>query len=207
MDLIDRLGPLEAGKLASCLRIDLDGRGVGCRHLEIAGDAVGAGTTPMTSRRDAAAAVAELALHAVADDTENPESRTGAMLAELCGRHGWPLLLTQLGSLGFQDDTEAARTIASIRAAGATVISNGHIELITCGVQTQPRPRGNTRVRELLEAVAARGTTILLVEQKLDIALAISQRLYVMGHGEIVFEGTPASLAGNAGVRREWLEV
>jgi len=63
------------------------------------------------------------------------------------------------------------------------------------------------RVRELLVAVAARGVTILLVEQKLDIALAISQRLYVMGHGEIVFEGTPASLAGDAGVRREWLEV
>ncbi len=62
-------------------------------------------------------------------------------------------------------------------------------------------------VRELLVAVAARGVTILLVEQKLDIALAISQRLYVMGHGEIVFEGTPASLAGNAQVRREWLEV
>jgi len=63
------------------------------------------------------------------------------------------------------------------------------------------------KVRELLVAVAARGVTILLVEQKLDIALAISQRLYVMGHGEIVFEGTPASLAGNAQVRREWLEV
>ena len=63
------------------------------------------------------------------------------------------------------------------------------------------------RVRELLETVAARGVTILLVEQKLDIALAISKRLYVMGHGEIVFEGTPADLAGNAGVRREWLEV
>ncbi len=62
-------------------------------------------------------------------------------------------------------------------------------------------------VRDLLVAVAARGVTILLVEQKLDIALAISHRLYVMGHGEIVFEGTPASLAGNAQVRREWLEV
>ena len=62
-------------------------------------------------------------------------------------------------------------------------------------------------VRELLQAVAARGTTILLVEQKLDIALAISHRLYVMGHGEIVFEGTPASLAADAQVRREWLEV
>ena len=62
-------------------------------------------------------------------------------------------------------------------------------------------------VRELLTAVAARGVTILLVEQKLDIALAISQRLYVMGHGEIVFEGTPASLAAHASVRRDWLEV
>ncbi len=62
-------------------------------------------------------------------------------------------------------------------------------------------------VRILLEQVAARGVTILLVEQKLDIALAISQRLYVMGHGRIVFEGTPAGLARDAGVRREWLEV
>ena len=63
------------------------------------------------------------------------------------------------------------------------------------------------RVRELLEAVAARGTTILLVEQKLAIALAISRRLYVMGHGRVVFEGTPAALAADADVRREWLEV
>ena len=63
------------------------------------------------------------------------------------------------------------------------------------------------RVRALLEAVAARGTTILLVEQKLAIALAIARRLYVMGHGRVVFEGTPAALAADAGVRREWLEV
>jgi len=62
-------------------------------------------------------------------------------------------------------------------------------------------------VRDLLERVAARGTTILLVEQKLAIALAISRRLYVMGHGRIVFEGTPADLAANVAVRREWLEV
>ena len=57
------------------------------------------------------------------------------------------------------------------------------------------------RVRELLEAVAARGTTILLVEQKLAIALAISQRLYVMGHGRVVFEGTPAAFAADAAVQ------
>ena len=63
------------------------------------------------------------------------------------------------------------------------------------------------RVRALLEAVAARGTTILLVEQKLAIALAISQRLYVMGHGRVVFEGTPAQFAADVTVRQDWLEV
>ena len=68
-------------------------------------------------------------------------------------------------------------------------------------------PQMVDRVRELLVAVADRGTTILLVEQKLAIALAIAQRLYVMGHGRVVFEGTPAELAADGGVRREWLEV
>jgi branched-chain amino acid transport system ATP-binding protein len=47
----------------------------------------------------------------------------------------------------------------------------------------------------------------LLVEQKLSIALDISQRVYVMGHGRIVFEGTPADLKANHKVRHEWLEV
>lgn len=63
------------------------------------------------------------------------------------------------------------------------------------------------RVRELLEQIAARGVAILLIEQKLTIALAIAHRLYVMGHGRIVFEGTPQDLRDNASVREEWLEV
>jgi branched-chain amino acid transport system ATP-binding protein len=63
------------------------------------------------------------------------------------------------------------------------------------------------RVRVLLEAIAARGVTILLVEQKLAIALTVAKRLYLMGHGHIVFEGTPADLAADARIRREWLEV
>jgi branched-chain amino acid transport system ATP-binding protein len=62
-------------------------------------------------------------------------------------------------------------------------------------------------VRELLEKVAQRGIAILLIEQKLTIALKISNRVYVMGHGRIVFEGTPGDLAANEGVRKEWLEV
>lgn len=62
-------------------------------------------------------------------------------------------------------------------------------------------------VRDLLEKIAQRGVAILLIEQKLTIALAISHRLYVMGHGKIVFEGTPGTLAADETVRKEWLEV
>jgi branched-chain amino acid transport system ATP-binding protein len=62
-------------------------------------------------------------------------------------------------------------------------------------------------VRELLETIAARGIAILLIEQKLTIALSISRRLYVMGQGHIVFEGTPADLRADDRVRKDWLEV
>ena len=63
------------------------------------------------------------------------------------------------------------------------------------------------KVRELILEIARRGVAILLVEQKLAIALEISVRVYVMGHGAIVFEGTPGALRANAAVRREWLEI
>jgi branched-chain amino acid transport system ATP-binding protein len=62
-------------------------------------------------------------------------------------------------------------------------------------------------VRDLLQRIASRGVAILLVEQKLTIALAVSHRTYVMGHGRIVFEGPPEALRHNEAVRREWLEV
>jgi branched-chain amino acid transport system ATP-binding protein len=62
-------------------------------------------------------------------------------------------------------------------------------------------------VAEYLLALREKGVSVLLVEQKLAIALDISARVYVMGHGAIVFEGTPAALRADAGVRKEWLEV
>ena len=68
-------------------------------------------------------------------------------------------------------------------------------------------PQLVARVRELLETIAARGVAILLIEQKLAIALEISHRVYVMGQGRIVFDGTAQELRDNAAVRREWLEV
>ncbi|MGL4574243.1 MAG: ABC transporter ATP-binding protein [Burkholderiaceae bacterium] len=62
-------------------------------------------------------------------------------------------------------------------------------------------------VAEYLQELKRRGLSVLLIEQKLAIALDISSRLYVMGHGNIVFEGSPADLKANADIRREWLEV
>jgi branched-chain amino acid transport system ATP-binding protein len=62
-------------------------------------------------------------------------------------------------------------------------------------------------VAEYLKELQNRGIAVLLVEQKLAIALEISQRVYVMGHGAIVFEGTPQDLRRDAAIRKEWLEV
>ncbi len=62
-------------------------------------------------------------------------------------------------------------------------------------------------VGEFLQEVRKRSISILLIEQKLAIALDISERLYLMGHGRIVFEGTPADLKANEAIRKEWLEV
>ena len=68
-------------------------------------------------------------------------------------------------------------------------------------------PQMTTRVADLLNEISSRGVSILLVEQKLSIAMKISHRVYVMGHGQIVFEGTPAELEKRDDIRKEWLEV
>ncbi len=62
-------------------------------------------------------------------------------------------------------------------------------------------------VAEYLRELKRRGISVLLVEQKLTIALEVADRCLVMGHGQIVFDGTPAELKSNAYVRKEWLEV
>ena len=84
----------------------------------------------------------------------------------------------------------------------------GNPELIMVDEPTEGlSPMMVEHVGRLLEEIARRGVAMLLVEQKLTIALKISHRLYVMGHGRIVFEGTPENLACNEQVRKEWLEV
>jgi branched-chain amino acid transport system ATP-binding protein len=62
-------------------------------------------------------------------------------------------------------------------------------------------------VGQYLRTLKDKGISVLLIEQKLTIAMQISDRALVMGHGSIVFDGTPESLRANASVRKEWLEV
>lgn len=107
------------------------------------------------------------------------------------------------------------------RAVAAGVLSGGEQQMLTLcrTLMGDPdlimidepteglAPKIVALVADYLKALKDKGVSVLLVEQKLAIAMDISQRVYVMGHGAIVFEGTPGQLRDNAGVRKEWLEV
>jgi branched-chain amino acid transport system ATP-binding protein len=62
-------------------------------------------------------------------------------------------------------------------------------------------------VGRFLQELRNRGVSVLLIEQKLTIAMQISDRALVMGHGSMVFDGTPNMLRENSAIRKEWLEV
>ena len=68
-------------------------------------------------------------------------------------------------------------------------------------------PQMVNNVEKLLIKIAQKGVSILLVEQKLTIAFKLSKRLYVMGHGKVVYEGTPKNIKENQSIIKEWLEV
>src|SRR5258706_10459350 len=103
----------------------------------------------------------------------------------------------------------------------AGVLSGGEQQMLTLGrtLRGDPdlimidepteglAPKIGEQVARLFEEIRKRGISILLVEQKLDIALDISERCYVMGHGQIVFEGSPQDVKKDAAMRKEWLGV
>jgi branched-chain amino acid transport system ATP-binding protein len=114
----------------------------------------------------------------------------------------------------FPHIAERADTAAGVLSGGEQQMLTicrtlmGDPELIMIDEPTEGlAPMLVAKVAELTLEIARRGVAILLVEQKLKIALEISSRVYVMGHGAIVFQGAPKELKANAAVRREWLEV
>lgn len=62
-------------------------------------------------------------------------------------------------------------------------------------------------LRDFFIQIQQRGITILLVEQKMNLALQVADRFLIMGHGQAVFEGDQQALLANETMRQEWLEV
>jgi cytosine/creatinine deaminase len=93
-------------------------------------------------------------LHMVCDDTVDPNSRTLETIARQTIFHGLQgrVAATQCASLAFQDDVYAAKVIQLLKDAGITVFSNTHVSLITTEVEAEPRPRGVTRIQEMMKA-------------------------------------------------------
>ena len=68
-------------------------------------------------------------------------------------------------------------------------------------------PQMVNNVEMLLKKISSKGVSILLVEQRVTIAFNLSNRLYVMGHGKVVYEGLPKEVKENKEIIKEWLEV
>jgi branched-chain amino acid transport system ATP-binding protein len=109
---------------------------------------------------------------------------------------------------------ERERTLAGVLSGGEQQMLTlartmmGDPDLVIIDEPTEGlAPKLVSLVGDFLQALKSRGISVLLIEQKLTIALDISQRLYVMGHGHMVFAGTPDELRVNRIIRQEWLEV
>ena len=127
----------------------------------------------------------------------------------------------QTGRWSFDDMFEMFPRLKERRHTQAGVLSGGEQQMLTlCRtlmgdpeliIIDEPTEGLAPKIVELvahyLKALKNRGISVLLIEQKLTIAMDISDRCLVMGHGSIVFSGTPDELRLDGVVRREWLEV
>lgn len=135
------------------------------------------------------------------------------LLLGLKGRHP--------GRWKFDDMYQLFPRLAERRDTQAGVLSGGEQQMLTLArtimgdpdlvIIDEPTEGLAPKIVELvagfLRTLRERGVSVLLIEQKLTIALEVSQRAYVMGHGHMVFEGSPQALRTNRLIRQEWLEV
>lgn len=127
----------------------------------------------------------------------------------------------QSGRWGFKEVYQRFPRLKEREHTPAEVLSGGEQQMLTmartllgnprCIIVDEPTeglaPKVVEEIARLLKEIAAEGMAVLLVEQKLSIAMDISSRVYVMGEGRIVFDGTPQELQSAPEVRKEWLEV
>ncbi|MDH0866497.1 ABC transporter ATP-binding protein [Mitsuaria sp. GD03876] len=139
----------------------------------------------------------------------------------LLGRSGEALAPRRPGGWTFDDMYAMFPRLKEREHVEAGVLSGGEQQMLTLcrALMGDPElilidepteglaPKIVELVGQYLQTLKARGVSVLLIEQKLTIALSISDRVLVMGHGSIVFDGTPQRLLDDTAVRKEWLEV
>jgi branched-chain amino acid transport system ATP-binding protein len=127
----------------------------------------------------------------------------------------------KFGRWNFEDVYQLFPNLSERRHNPAGVLSGGEQQMLTmCRtlmgdpdlvIIDEPTEGLAPKIVELvasyLQALRSRGLSVLLIEQKLTIAMQISDRCLVMGHGSIVFDGSPQALRADSAVRKEWLEV
>jgi len=133
----------------------------------------------------------------------------GMKKANQAGRWGFDDMYTMFPRLKERQHTEAG-VLSGGEQQMLTLCRTlmGDPELIMIDEPTEGlAPKIVELVAGYLRELKRRGMSVLLVEQKLTIALEVADRCLVMGHGRIVFAGTPAELRADSTVRKEWLEV
>lgn len=84
----------------------------------------------------------------------------------------------------------------------------GNPELLLIDEPTEGlAPKIVEHLADVIADINRQGVGAILVEQKMTVAMRLCKRCVVMGHGSIVFDGTPDDLRTNTAIRREWLEV
>jgi branched-chain amino acid transport system ATP-binding protein len=139
--------------------------------------------------------------------------RQNLMLGEKAGSMGAPWTIADMFRI-FPLLEERAESPADVMSGGEQQMLTlcrtlmGNPSLVMIDEPTEGlAPRIVEQVGDLLAEITRRGIAILLVEQKLEIALRVSQRVYVLGHGQVVHETSPDALLQNKAVCEEWLGV
>lgn len=118
-------------------------------------------------------------------------------------------ILDRFSNLKTRIDTEAGRLSGGeqqMLSISRALMGNPSIVIIDEPTEGLA-PKLVDQVARLLLDIRDSGTSVMLVEQKLDIALEVANRLFVMGHGRMVFEGSPSNLRESDDVIQEWLRV
>ena len=124
---------------------------------------------------------------------------------------GWTLsrafeLFPQLRERGEQSGGTLSGGEQQMLAIARALLTNGRMLLLDEPSEGLA-PLIVREIGRILQGLKGERLSILLVEQNYHLALQVADRVYVMNKGQIVYEGTPASLEADEDVKRRYLGV